>query len=84
MTPEQRHQLITGLVGDHRDLYQTSAAFRHAVDTLAAMLPPMVAGLAEHTRDADVEMERLQTLARSAPPISAANLLADWPGQVTS
>lgn len=46
MNENLRAHLISGLVGDHVEQYQNSPEFYHAINTLAAMLPSMVDGLA--------------------------------------
>jgi hypothetical protein len=43
---------------EHQRLYQTSAVFKTEVDTLAAMLPRWVDGLAADAEERDAEMKR--------------------------
>jgi len=58
-------QLREGLVGeDHARLYHESATFRRAVDTLVAMLPRWIDGLAADAAEQDRRVEeRIATMS---------------------
>ena len=49
--------LLTGLVGEHEDLYKTSATFHNQIDTLVQMLQSWVRGMAEDAEDLDAKMK---------------------------
>jgi hypothetical protein len=61
-------ELIEALVTPgHQEQYRNSAAFYNAVNTLAAMLPAMVAGLAAEAEEQDRKAVQAVMLARSEP-----------------
>jgi hypothetical protein len=65
---EYRHRgLVTGLVGDYRDLYLRSASFRHQIDILAGMLPLMVDGLAAQAERTDRQIQQAVEAAEMPP-----------------
>lgn len=60
--------------GPHRQLYATSAAFRHAIDMLAGSLPLMIDAMATLARAADEDMARRIELAKRWPWPTAATV----------
>jgi hypothetical protein len=60
--------LIRGLVGKHRALYETSAGFHHQIHLLANLLPIWVDGLAAKAGEAEMEQEMALRLAE-VPPV---------------
>jgi len=62
---EQIHHLTRGLVGDkYRRLYVNNVHFHASVDTLVAMLPLWIDGLADRAEDARESLELLMKVAR--------------------
>ena len=61
--------LVAGGRTDHTALYHHSATFRHAVDTLVAMLPAMIDGLAADA-DRQDELRRLMQVELERGPIT--------------
>ena len=55
--------LMTGLVGEHDDLYMTNAIFKNNIDTVAQLIPILVDGLAVK---ANIEYEKMETAIRLA------------------
>lgn len=51
--------LLSGLVGNHEDLYRTSSSFRAAVENLRQTIPLWVDALAEVSRNHDARLEQL-------------------------
>lgn len=60
--------LVKGLVGDRYTLYNTSAHFRSAVQSLAQMLPLWIDGIAAQSEVYDsVHAERLRLALQPSP-----------------
>lgn len=65
---QTRRDLVAALVGEHVQKYETNSMFHHAVDTLAAMLPAWVDGLADQAeKQAEELAERVERLQMSPP-----------------
>lgn len=62
----QRAHLTAALAAGHERLYDTSPTFRAQVDTLAAMLPDWVAGMAAAAAERDATIERAAAAMRHA------------------
>jgi hypothetical protein len=75
-SPEERREALTlGLVGEHIDLYQSSATFRLTVDQLVQLLPLWVKGIAERAQESDREIQAaIQMASRTPSPLQ-------WPLQ---
>lgn len=56
---DSREALTIGLVGQNARLYQTSGAFRTAIDTLVQMLPVWVEGFAKDAAKVDERMNAM-------------------------
>lgn len=65
---QNRGDIVYAIVGpEHRELYLNSPAFHIQIDTLAAMLPAWVDGLAVHARHTDRRNAALLEIAMNTP-----------------
>lgn len=72
--------LIEGLVGDRQRLYRTNAVFKSAVDTLAAMLPLWVDGLAAHAETTDAaSAEKMRELMSTSLAMTMPSVIHPEP-----
>lgn len=61
----RRRDLVSGLLGaEHAQQYRTSPTFHAMIDSLAAMLPAMVDGLAVDADKSDVALAALTEAAK--------------------
>lgn len=69
-----RHtHMLQGLVGyDLESLYYTNASFKASIDTLANMLPSMVAGLAVECENQERQTRATEQMLRQMPPVIPA------------
>lgn len=61
------HELIDQLIVGHEHRYFSSPSFKTAVDTLAMMLPAMVAGLAGEAAKQDAKMKAMEAALSRVP-----------------
>lgn len=77
---QARRDLVAALVGEHVQKYERNAYFHHAVDTLAAMLPAWIDGLADQAeKQAEVLAQHVQLMEQSPPqPLRLSEQAVRW------
>ena len=73
-----KRQLIAGLVGDERDLYNTSAHFYHTVNGLADLLGVLVEGLALKSEQNQSDIHAAYLAALKASPVLGKRADGGW------